>query len=153
MMENFQFGSKIGVSGGICICFLYWFGIYFSISRCSKNFTFASEKRRSLHWTAEEEEEMLKVWIHGHCYCLLSIQIVVLVFPNNVLRFWHLLQIMILVSLNEIFESVLNWQLIQFHLKHCWNYSVSNRAFHLYLILFDSLKSFLHSIRLLISKI
>ncbi|KAH9672863.1 hypothetical protein KPL70_017896 [Citrus sinensis] len=25
-----------------------------------KNFTFASEKRRSLHWTAEEEEEMLK---------------------------------------------------------------------------------------------
>ncbi|GAY62869.1 hypothetical protein CUMW_221210 [Citrus unshiu] len=26
----------------------------------NKNFTFASEKRRSLHWTAEEEEEMLK---------------------------------------------------------------------------------------------
>ncbi|KAK9193492.1 hypothetical protein WN944_004189 [Citrus x changshan-huyou] len=55
-------------------------------SHCSKNFTFASEKRRRLHWTAEEEE-MLKVWIRGHCYCLLSIQIAVLLFSNNVLQF------------------------------------------------------------------
>ena len=143
MLEIFQFGCKIGVSRGICICFLYWFGIYFSISHCSTNLTFASEKRRRLHWTADDEE-MPKVWIHGHCYCLFSIQIDVLVFPNNVLRFWHLPQIMILISLNEIFEPVWNWQLIQFHLTHCWNYSIFNGAFHLYLILFDFLKSFLH---------